>query len=104
MNEIFLSRQAVSDLRNIQGSGTDPESSAKIVGSVLKRLRELAEYDGIGQPLAPMLGYESSYRFLICGSHLAFYRCAPGAVYVDRVLYSRRDYIKIPFAGCEGGS
>ncbi|MCL1803879.1 MAG: type II toxin-antitoxin system RelE/ParE family toxin [Eubacteriaceae bacterium] len=99
MNEIYLSKQALSDLKSIQSIGG--ESTHKEVVNVLKRIRELGQYDGIGAPMSPVLGYESSYRFIISSNYLIFYRSSQARVYIDRVLFSRRDFIKIPFAEYE---
>jgi len=40
---------------------------------------------------------ETDYRFLVCGNYLVFYRTEADSVFVDRVIYGRRDYIKILF-------
>jgi prevent-host-death family protein len=41
--------------------------------------------------------YGGDYRFLVCGSYLAFYHTLAKKVYIDRILYGKRDYIKILF-------
>ena len=40
---------------------------------------------------------ESDYRFQVTCSCLTFYRVYGSDVYVDRVLYGRRDYLRILF-------
>ena len=40
---------------------------------------------------------ESDYRFLVSGNYLSFYRTYGNEVYVDRILYARRDYMRILF-------
>ena len=37
------------------------------------------------------------YRFLVCGNYIAYYREDETAVYVVRILYGGRDYVKILF-------
>ena len=34
---------------------------------------------------------------LVCGDYLAFYRVDGDTVYVDRILYGRRDYMALLF-------
>ncbi|MDR1893958.1 MAG: type II toxin-antitoxin system RelE/ParE family toxin [Spirochaetales bacterium] len=51
----------------------------------------------IGPCLASKVPFETSYRFLVCGKYLAFYRYEDKTVFVDRILYGRRDYVKILF-------
>jgi len=40
---------------------------------------------------------DSDYRFLVTGSYLTFYRVYGSDIYVDRVLYGRRDYLRVLF-------
>ena len=40
---------------------------------------------------------ESNYRFLVSGNYLSFYRTYGNEVYVDRILYARRDYMRVLF-------
>ena len=47
--------------------------------------------------LSSIADVESDYRFLVTGSYLTFYRVLDNDVYVDRVLYGRRDYLRILF-------
>lgn len=41
--------------------------------------------------------FETDYRYLVCDKYLAFYRCISGDIYIDRILYGRRDYLTILF-------
>ena len=36
-------------------------------------------------------------RFLVIGKYLAFYRIVENEVYIDRILYGGRDYLRILF-------
>ena len=58
------------------------------------RLESHAE---IGAALSSIADIESDYRFLVTGSYLTFYRVRDNDIYVDRVLYGRRDYLRILF-------
>ena len=51
----------------------------------------------IGASLSSITDVESDYRFLATGNYLTFYRVYGNDVYVDRVLYGRRDYLRILF-------
>ena len=73
----------VSDLQN-------PSAAERVVD----RLESHAE---IGAPLSSIADIESDYRFLVTGSYLTFYRVRDNHIYVDRVLYGRRDYLRILF-------
>ncbi|WP_143015543.1 type II toxin-antitoxin system RelE/ParE family toxin [Desulfosporosinus hippei] len=62
---------------------------------IIKRVRGLAEHPGIGAPLSSVGDIQTDYRFLVCANHLIFYRCEDGIVFMSRILYFRRDYMRI---------
>ena len=51
----------------------------------------------MGAPLSSIIELETGYRFLVSGQYTAFYRYEDNAVYVDRVLSGRRDFMRILF-------
>jgi plasmid stabilization system protein ParE len=53
----------------------------------------------MGPSLSSITEVESDYRFLVCGNYLTFYRVKGKDVYIDRILYGRRDYLRILFGG-----
>jgi plasmid stabilization system protein ParE len=65
----------------------------------MKSLPDLRDIPGIGTSLSSKVGFETDYRFLVCGNYLAFYRCENRTIFVDRILYGRRDYVRILFPG-----
>ena len=60
----------------------------------MSRLREFPE---MGAPLLAAPKQSVPYRTLVCGSYLIFFHVGGEAVYVDRVLYGRRDYMALLF-------
>ena len=58
---------------------------------------QLADFAEVGAPLTSVADIESDYRFLVTGNYLTFYRVYENGVFVDRVLYGRRDYLRILF-------
>ena len=40
---------------------------------------------------------KTDYYFLVVKNYLVFYRFLNNVVYIDRVLYSKREYLKILF-------
>ena len=40
---------------------------------------------------------ESDYRFIVSGNYISFYRAYDSEVFIDRILYARRDYMRILF-------
>ena len=101
MNNLHLSIEAQSDLAEIKAYITqdleNPVAARSTVQKIMKDIRRLREYAFIGTPLSSITGEESDYRFLVTGSYLTFYRVDGHNIFVDRVLYGRRDYLRILF-------
>jgi len=76
---------------------SNPTAAANVLSIITKRIRELAELPLMGAPLSSIIDLETGYRFLVCGQYTAFYRYEDGTVYVDRVLYGRRGFVRILF-------
>lgn len=64
---------------------------------IMEKIRSLAEYPGMGSPLLSALDVQTDYRFLVCGNYLIFYGCEERVIFVVRVLYGRRNYMRILF-------
>ena len=75
----------------------NPSAAISTVRIITKDIRRLREHSLIGASLSSIADVESDYRFLVTGSYLTFYRVLDNDVYVDRVLYGRRDYLRILF-------
>ena len=101
MNELRLSPEAQADLEEIKEYIADelenPDAALATVNRIIKTLRILRTHAFAGAPLSSVTDVESDYRFLVSGNYLAFYRAYGNTVYVDRVLYGRRDYLRTLF-------
>lgn len=99
MNNLVLSQQAQEDLLEIKTYITEelenPDAALRTIEGITKRIRELATHGELGAQLSSITGIASEYRFLVCGNYLAFYRLEAQSVHVDRILYSRRDFMRI---------
>lgn len=101
MVSIKISPRAQKDLLEIKEYISEelcnPKAANNVLSIITKRIRELAEFPLMGAPLSSIIDFETGYRFLVCGQYTAFYRYEDDAVYVDRVLYGRRDFMRILF-------
>ncbi len=79
-----------SELQNIS-------AAERTVNRIMDAVDQLADFAEIGSPLSSIADVNSDYRFLVTGNYLTFYRVQSSNVYVDRVLYGRRDYLRILF-------
>jgi addiction module RelE/StbE family toxin len=101
MAKLQISPEAQNDLQKIRTYITtdldSPLAAQKIISKITKAIRRLMEYPNSGASLSSVIGIKTEYRYLVCGNYLVFYRYEDEIVYVIRVLYSRRDYMRILF-------
>jgi len=101
MIKIYYTPEAKSDLAGVEESIrvelANPTAAKSTVSGITKRIRNLERFSEMGAPLFSVTGIDSAYRFLVCGHYLAFYRIEGNDIYIDRVLYGRRDYMSILF-------
>jgi len=80
----------------------DVSAAERIVNRIMDDVDHLENHAEMGAPLSSIADIESDYRFLVTGSYLTFYRVRDNDIYVDRVLYGRRDYLRILFGDTQG--
>ena len=96
---LFYSPQAQLDLDEIYdyfaNELNDPRKGQGIVGDILSAVERIPgralRYPVVG----PLPFTTDEYRFLTVGSYLVFYRAVSESVYVDRILYKRRDFASL---------
>lgn len=102
MNNLHLSPKAEEDLFEIKDyiaeSLENPQAALSTVAKIIKTIRRLKEHALIGAPLSAIANIDSDYRYLVSGSYIVFYRVIDKDVFIDRILYSRRDYLRALFA------
>ena len=105
MNKLQLSRAAQKDLLEIKSyiavDLDNPKAALAVVSRITKKIRLLSDNPLMGAALASISGANSDERFLVCGSYMVFYRVTRENVFVDRVLYGRRDYLRVLFEKTE---
>ena len=72
-------------------------AAERVVNDILDVVEQLENFSEMGALLASIANVDSDYRYLISGNYLIFYRVSGMDVYVDRILYGRRDYLRILF-------
>ncbi len=101
MNNVHLSEEAQNDLieikKYIEEELLNPAAALATVSKITKSLRILQTYANAGTPLSSVANLENDYRFIISGNYISFYRTYGQEVYVDRILYARRNYMRILF-------
>ena len=76
-----------------------PEPIRSISNRKSNLQRASAFYKTMHRPARYLLiaDIESDYRFIISDNYISFYRAYGSEVYIDRILYARRDYMRILF-------
>jgi len=102
MAKIHISPEAQRDLHDIREYITveleNPAAAVNTVSKITKAIRNLVNFPASGAPLSSIVDAPNDYRFLTCSRYLVFYRHEGNNVYIARVLYGGRDYIKILFS------
>ena len=96
MNKVIVAPKAQGDLLEIRDYISD-ELQNTAAAKITKKIRILQEHALIGAPLASVSDANSDERFLVSGSYLIFYHVNGSDVFIDRVLYGRRDYLRVLF-------
>jgi len=101
MGKLFYSPLALQDMDGIWNyifeELSNPTAASNTVNRILDHIDRLRQFPEIGSPFSSVAKIETDYRYLVYGNYLAFYRSQGEDIYIDRVLYGRRDYLKILF-------
>lgn len=101
MAKIVFSKKAIDDLEGIKNYITDEllnETAAnKTVSKVMEKVHVLEDFPEIGAPLSSIVDIETNHRYLVCGNYIAFYRYEKDTAFIDRILYAKRNFMKILF-------
>ena len=101
MNKLRYSPEALNDLETIWSYIHDelqnPAAAQKTVSGILDTIEKLRDFPEIGALISAITDIDSDYRYLVYGKYISFYRIEGPAVIIDRILYGRRDYLRVLF-------
>ena len=93
-----LARQDLLDIKDyITNELDNPTAATNVVSRIIESYEKLKEFPMLGVELSPKIGVTTDYRYLISGNYIVFYKADNVYVSIYRIIYSRRDYIKILF-------
>lgn len=102
MTKLQISPAAKDDLVQIKEYISEelnnPQAAIELVGKITRRMRVLIEHPQIGPTLSSRIGMQTNYRYLICENYMIFYWCENNLVFVSRILYGKRDYMRVLFS------
>lgn len=103
--KIRLSPIAVRDLKEIKNyieqDLSNPTAAQNVVKKIIKDYTRLEAMPNIGISLSNKVSFETDFRFIVSGNYLVFYKIDNEFISVYRILYSRRDYLRLIFNDIE---
>ncbi len=101
MANIVFSHEALNDLEQTKRYITEDlqskQAALNTLNKIFKSIRTLSSFPQAGPSLSAIVDFNTDYRYLVCGNYMAFYRYENDTVYIVRVLYGRRDFMRILF-------
>lgn len=105
-NKLHYSPEALKDLDETWGYIVmdlgNPDAAENVVNGIMDVIDKLEDFAEMGAPLSSVADVETDYRFLLSGNYMIFYRPEGTDIYIDRILYGRRDYLRILFSNLPG--
>ena len=100
-NTLHYSPESVQDLDEIfeyiAVKKQNPIAARNTVQGIRAEISKLKTLDNIGVRVFLPNSLETPYRFIKYNNYLSFYRHIETDVYIDRIIYGKRDYIQILF-------
>lgn len=101
MAKLKISPKAKADLQKIREYITsdldNPEAARNTVARIVQSMHQLEKFPLSGALLQAATGVGIDYRYLVSGNYMTFYRCDGEDIYIVRVLYGKRDYVRVLF-------
>lgn len=98
---VKFSPEALNDLDEIYDYIANVLKSPAAAENTVDKLLDKADLLTYEPEMGKMLFFEnnlfSGYRYFISNSYLAFYRIGTDSVFIDRIIFGKRDYMKILF-------
>ena len=72
-------------------------AAERVVDRILDAVERLKDFAEMGALLSSVADVGGDYRFLVSGNYMVFSRVNGRDDFIDRVLYGRRDYLRVLF-------
>ena len=101
MPKIRVTPAALNDLKEIksyiENDLANPIAANNAVKRIIKDYSLLETSPYMGPVLSVKIHIETDFRFIVSGNYIVFYKVDETYVSIYRILYGRRDYLKIIF-------
>lgn len=99
--KIHFTAESSRDMESIREHITttlgNPSAAEQVADKIISAVERLRIFPEMGAPLYYDEQLEVQDRFLVSGSYMIFYEMIESDVYINRILYGRRNYLKILF-------
>ena len=92
-NKLHYALEARRDLDEIWDYIASDLENRTSADRVVNQILDAA--DPLGTLLSSIANVDSDYRYLTSGSYLIFYRIQQNDIFIERILYGRRDYLRV---------
>jgi plasmid stabilization system protein ParE len=75
----------------------NPDAASSLITDILDAAERLEDFPESGAPLSSITDVPNDYRFIPVPNHMILYRAQQPNVFIDRILYTRRDYMRVLF-------
>ena len=101
MFEVKITPQAAEDLLEIknyiENELQNPIAAKNTVLKIVETYENLAEFPERGIPVERYVLFPTDYKFVLANNYSIFYRIEDKIVRVVRIMYSKRDFVRILF-------
>ncbi len=99
--KIRVTPAALNDLKDIksyiENDLSNPIAASNVIKRIIDDYSRLEFLPHMGPSLSAKVPFDTDYRFNVSGNYLIFYKADEKHVSIYRILYGRRDYLKIIF-------
>ena len=103
--KIRVTPTALNDLKEImsyiENDLSNPIAAKNVIKRIIEDYSRLQFLLHMGPSLSSKVAFDTDYRFIVSGNYIVFYKADDEYVSIYRVLYGRRDYLKIIFDDIE---
>ncbi len=103
--EIRVAPAALNDLKEIKAyiekDLSNPMAANKVIKRIVEDYSRLKDSPHMGPSLSTKVPLKTDFRFLVSGNYLVFYKAEDAYVSIYRILYGRRNYLKVIFDDVE---
>ncbi len=98
---VKITPQAAEDLLEIksyiENELQNPIAAQNTIKTIVETYEELSEDPDVGIPIDRYVSFPTDYKFVLANNYSIFYRIEKDIVKIIRIMYSRRDFVRILF-------